>query len=82
VTLRVQEAAEMVRAAAGLHSDDASWQFCRQLDHAISLQASPQHNVPGAIQAHQTARLLTKIDTEHCDLHDLAPSLSKLNRAA
>jgi hypothetical protein len=65
VTLRVQEAANVVRAAARLHGDDASWQFGRQLDHAASLQASTQNNASDVVQANKTARLLTKIDTEH-----------------
>jgi len=53
VTLRLQQAANRVRAAASLHGDDASWQFCRLLEHAASLQASTQNNVSRVIQTHQ-----------------------------
>jgi hypothetical protein len=70
VTLRVQQPAKMVRAATRLHRHDASWQFCSQLDHTASLQASSQKNAASAVQTDQTAALLTKIDTKHCDLHE------------
>ena len=70
MSLSCQQASQMVRAATRLHRHDASWQFCSQLDHTASLQASSQKNAASAVQTDQTAALLTKIDTKHCDLHE------------
>jgi hypothetical protein len=44
VPLRLQDAAEMVRTAAGLHRHHATWQIGSKLNHRLVTHASTQHN--------------------------------------
>jgi len=65
MTLSPQDAAEMVRSAAGLHRYHACLQLSRKLDHSFAAHASPQHNGSAGIQRDDAAAILAQINPEN-----------------
>ena len=47
MSARREDPSKMMRAATGLHRNDAGWKLCRQRDQRLSLGAPPQHHFSG-----------------------------------
>ena len=56
-------------AATRLHADNASRQFCHQIDQRIPPNPPPQDYGAGRVQTDNTAYVLAEIDAKHCNLH-------------
>ncbi len=72
VTLGPNNAAEMVRPAAGLHRYNACPQLARKLDHSLAAHASPQHDGPAVVQRHDAAAFLPKSIPRTADFYCLS----------
>src|SRR5580765_3258554 len=59
----------MMGAATRLHADNASWQFCHQIDQRVPPNPPPQDYGAGRVQTDNTAYVLAEIDAKHCNLH-------------
>jgi hypothetical protein len=65
-----EQAAKVMRAKAGLHGDDAGWDFCSQANEGLSLRATAQNDGASFVETDDAAKTLAKIDAEHGNLHD------------
>ena len=65
--------AEMVGATAGLHRDDARGQPFGKTNDARRSHPPPLDDLALAVQPHQAAAILAKINSENGNLHLLLP---------
>jgi transposase len=63
----------MVRPAASLHRNDAGRQRCGHAYYRLALHTTPQNNSPRRIEADDATTVLTQIDPQNCDIHELPP---------
>src|SRR3954471_5333143 len=69
VALGLENAAEMVSAAARLHRDNTRGQAGRELDDALPPQAPAHDDTPGTVQTPRTAAVLAQVNPKYRNLH-------------
>ena len=67
VTQRCEFAAQMMRADAGFHADQARWYIGEPRFHLATRPLLPQHDGAARIVAHDVERVLADIDADHGD---------------
>lgn len=80
--LASQGAADMVRAATGLHGDDAGRKLRAELHDGVAAHAPTQDDLSAGIQSDEAAGRLAEIDADDGKLHGSAPSSPGLQQHA
>src|ERR1700730_8863331 len=76
MSLACEQTAEMMRATASFHGDDAGWELGNQTDQRFSLRSPAQNDRARCVETDDTANILAEIDAEHGNLHDSSLQLS------
>jgi hypothetical protein len=69
MTLRGQEPAEMVRAAAGFHRHDAARGFGGERRDPLASHPAPDHDPSRGVEANQAAAVLAQVDAKYPNVH-------------
>jgi hypothetical protein len=64
MTLLLQHAAEMMSAAARIHSDDAPRKLCGQIHNAVAVKSPAQKDLTDRINPRHAAAILTEVDSQ------------------
>jgi hypothetical protein len=74
--LSLEKTAEVMRATAGLHRDDARRQAFGETNDTRRSHPPPLDDCALAVQPHEAAAILAKIYSQNCYLHLVSPALS------
>src|ERR1700730_14807391 len=62
MSLACEQTAEMMRATASFHGDDAGWELGNQTDQRFSLRSPAQNDRARCVETDDTANILAEID--------------------
>jgi len=71
MSLRSQQAAEVVRPAARFHRHDAAWKFRRERYDTLTPHPPTQYDPPGGVQTDRAAAVLAQVHPKYLNVHRL-----------